>query len=568
MRYLALAMDFDGTLTSTGEIAPQAKAALDRLKSSGRKALLVTGRRLSELLERLECIDIFDFVVAENGALLYRPATQESTLLAGPLPRELVQALRVHNIQPLEIGEAILSTRVPHESLVLQTIREMGLEWQVVFNRGAVMILPAGVNKGTGLRKALRELNLSPHEVVSIGDAENDHSMLQMSECSVAVSNAVDSIKSTVAFVTRGAACDGVIELIDQLVATDLAEVDPKLVHHHVALGEKMDGTTVWIPPYGWNILIAGPSGSGKSTLANGFIERLAQRLYQVCIIDPEGDYVGLPHVVTLGDENRVPSLDEVTGVLRDPGVNVNINLLGVRLAERPSFFAGLLPHIQAMRARTSRPHWLVIDEAHHLMPGSWGTIGLVPPTKLGETILVTVHPDHLAPQILPMMDVVIAVGASPEGTLNQFTSAIGGPALAVDRQTYENHVACWFPRDAAVPFPMEVIHGRAERMRHHRKYGLGELGYRSFYFRGPDNRLNSKAQNLAIFCQIAEGVDDATWLFHLVHGDYSSWLKTVIKDDEMAEIVTELERRRDVSAGESRLLVCDAIRSRYSLPS
>ena len=144
----------------------------------------------------------------------------------------------------------------------------------------------------------------------------------------------------------------------------------------------------------------------------------------------------------------------------------------------------------------------------------------------------------------------------------------IGRPVLVVNWQTRENHVACWFPRDADVPFPMKVIHGRAERMRHHRKYGLGELGYRSFYFRGPDNRLNLKAQNLAIFCQIAEGVDDATWLFHLVHGDYSSWLKMVIKDDEMAEIVTELERRRDVSAGESRLLVCDAIRSRYSLPS
>jgi len=144
----------------------------------------------------------------------------------------------------------------------------------------------------------------------------------------------------------------------------------------------------------------------------------------------------------------------------------------------------------------------------------------------------------------------------------------IGRPVLVVNWQTRENHVACWFPRDADVPFPMKVIHGRAERMRHHRKYGLGELGYRSFYLRGPDNRLNLKAQNLAMFCQIAEGVDNTIWRFHLTHGDYSSWLKIVIKDDELAQVVAELERRRDVSAAESRLPVCDAIRSRYSLPA
>jgi hypothetical protein len=111
-------------------------------------------------------------------------------------------------------------------------------------------------------------------------------------------------------------------------------------------------------------------------------------------------------------------------------------------------------------------------------------------------------------------MDVVIAVGASPQRTLNQFTSAIGHPPLVVNWRRRANHVTCWFPRDACVPFAMEVVHGRAERMRHHRKYELGELGYRKFYFRDPDKRLNMKAQNLAMFCQIAEGVDDAIRLF------------------------------------------------------
>jgi HAD superfamily hydrolase (TIGR01484 family) len=179
---------------------------------SGSKAVLVTGRRLEDLLDR-GCIDSFDLLVAENGALLYRPSTHESTLLAAPLPGKLVEALRKRNVQPLEIGQAIVATRVPHEAAVLEAIRQTGLEFQIVFNRDAVMALPPGVNKSTGLQRALRELGLSTHEAVSIGDAENDHSFLQVSECSAAVSNAVDSLKNTADIVTKGSAGNGVIEL-------------------------------------------------------------------------------------------------------------------------------------------------------------------------------------------------------------------------------------------------------------------------------------------------------------------------------------------------------------------
>ncbi|MEO8051444.1 MAG: HAD family hydrolase [Acidobacteriota bacterium] len=568
MRFLALATDFDGTLTTTGVVGSDVVAALRKLRISGRKALLVTGRLLDDLLDTCCCIDNFDYVVAENGALLYHPPTGESTLLAHLRSGDLAEALRRRGVEPLEIGRATIATRVPHETTVLQLIREAGLELQVVFNRGAVMVLPPGVNKATGLRKALGQLGLSLHEVVSIGDAENDHSFLRDSECAVAVSNAIESIKNAAAFVTQGAAGQGVVELIGRLIATDLEEIDSHLTHHYFALGKRLDGHDIEISPYGRNILIAGPSGSGKSSLASGFVERLARQFYQVCIIDPEGDYVGLPHVVTLGDESRVPSYEEIMAVLRDPGVNLNINLLGVRLPERPAFFSGLLPYLRAMRARTSRPHWLVIDEAHHLMPGTWGTTPVPTPTMLNETILVTVHPDHLATSILPMIDVVVAVGDTPNVTLSQFTNALGHSALEqVDWQTNEHRVACWFTRNADAPFSMEIIHARAERIRHHRKYAMGELGHRGFFFRGPEKRLNLKAQNLAMFCQIAEGIDDATWLFHLKKGDYSSWLTLVIKDDEIADLARELERRHDLSAGESRLILCDAIGSRYSLP-
>jgi hypothetical protein len=48
----------------------------------------------------------------------------------------------------------------------------------------------------------------------------------------------------------------------------------------------------------------------------------------------------------------------------------------------------------------------------------------------------------------------------------------------------------------------------------------------KSFYFRGPAGNLNLRAQNLVLFNQMAEGVDDETWLYHLRRGDHSRWFR------------------------------------------
>ena len=61
----------------------------------------------------------------------------------------------------MSTGRVIVATWEPHETIVLETIRDLGLELQVIFNKGAVMVLPAGVNKATGLAAALEQLGLS-----------------------------------------------------------------------------------------------------------------------------------------------------------------------------------------------------------------------------------------------------------------------------------------------------------------------------------------------------------------------------------------------------------------------
>ena len=304
--------------------------------------------------------------------MLYRPASKEERALADPPPEAFVAELIRRRVAPLSVGRVIVATCEPNETVVLDVIRELGLERQVIFNKGAVMILPSGMNKATGLAAALDELGLSPHNCVAIGDAENDHAFLGRAECGVAVANALPSLKEAADLVTNGDHGSGVRELIERILASDLAELAPRLSRHAIPLGSRENGSTVDWPPYGKNLLVTGASGSGKSTFATGLLERLAERGYQYCLIDPEGDYVSLPGAVVLGDAERPPTVAEMLDVLKTPAQSVVVNLLGIALDQRPEFFAGALTRLEELRVKTGRPHWIVADEAHHLMPEPW----------------------------------------------------------------------------------------------------------------------------------------------------------------------------------------------------
>lgn len=100
----------------------------------------------------------------------------------------------------------------------------MGLELQVILNKAAVMVLPSGINKATGLAAALAQMQLLPENVVGIGDAENDYDFLSICGYSVAVANALPMLKERVDFVTNGSRGNGVIELIEKLITSDLDE--------------------------------------------------------------------------------------------------------------------------------------------------------------------------------------------------------------------------------------------------------------------------------------------------------------------------------------------------------
>src|SRR3954468_2946394 len=224
MQYHVLAVDYDGTLATDGVVLPATIAAIHRLRESGRRLVLVTGRIIEQLTHVFPQLNLCDLVVADNGALLYDPISGEKQKLAEPPPREFIEELARRGVPQLETGDVIVATWEPHHTTVLEVIHDLGLELQIIFNKGAVMILPTGVNKATGLRAALNRLGLSHLNTVGVGDAENDEAFLKLCDVSAAVDNALEVVKKQVDIVTRGARGAGVSELIDQILADDLEQ--------------------------------------------------------------------------------------------------------------------------------------------------------------------------------------------------------------------------------------------------------------------------------------------------------------------------------------------------------
>jgi hypothetical protein len=570
MRYLALCTDYDGTIAHHGRVDEPTIAALEKLKASGRKLILVTGRELDDLKTVFDRFDLFDRVVAENGALIYRPATREERLLGQEPSAAFVEDLRRRGVERLSVGRCIVATWEPFERQVLESIRDLGLELQVIFNKGAVMVLPGGINKAFGLTAALAELNISAHNAVAVGDAENDHAMLNLCECSAAVANALPAVKETVDIVLERDHGAGVSELIAQLLEDDLAQHAQRLQRHDVLLGKDERDRAVTLSPYCASAFIVGTSGGGKSTIATGLIERLGEKGYNFCVIDPEGDYDAVEQAAVLGSPDRAPSIEECMQFLAKPDQNAVLNLLGIKLADRPAFFLSLFARIRDLRASTGRPHWLIVDEAHHVMPADWEPTAVALPQRLDGVLMVSINPAAVARPALQLVDTLIIKGDKPREMLAEFAqaSSVAAPEVTIDAVPEDAALVWQKGRDEA-PRLVRVEPNKTERKRHLRKYAEGALAEdRSFYFRGPEGKLKLRAQNLIAFTDLADGVDEDTWLYHWRRGDVSQWVRECIKDPPLAEKVAAIEHEDPDDATSTRQRVRELIESTYTLPA
>jgi len=562
MRYQLLASDYDGTLANQGLVSPEIVEKLRVLQATGRKIVLVTGREMKDLVLVFPEYKVFDYIVAENGAVIHHPATGEEKLLGRSPGADFVLELQRKGVHPLSVGKVIVATWVPHEQAVLDVIKASGSEYQVIFNKGAVMILPPGINKATGLLELLRQLRLSPHNCVGVGDAENDSSLLQVTEAAVAVNNALPALKGMADWVTSSGHGKGVAELIDAMINEDLSSLDERMTRHYPDLGTLPDGGVFTISPWRSGILVAGASGSGKTTLTISIIESLIRKEYQFCLIDPEGDYLELPGATIVGDETSLPPIEEIRQLLKEPRQNLVICTLSVPLHDRPACFMRLLDVLVELRREYSRPHWLIMDEAHHLVPGP-SEITDHFPADFNNFIVISTSPHALHTSALAKIGMIISIGENSAYPFEQFGQLLQCEVPTDIPKLAEGEICVWERGGSLPPFVVRYNQPHQLLQRHKKKYAQGDMGYNSFIFTGEERRLNLVANNLLLFLHIAEGVDIETWLYHLCRKDFTNWFRNTIHDEDLARVGEEAEKIKE--AGASRRHVLDFIAQKYT---
>ncbi|MEX0612455.1 MAG: hypothetical protein WD229_10070, partial [Pirellulales bacterium] len=286
----------------------------------------------------------------------------------------------------------------------------------------------------------------------------------------------------------------------------------------------------------------------------------------QTCVIDPEGDYHGMKEPVVLGTIEQPPAAEEVIEVLNDPAKSCVVSLFGAPRKEQPALFARLLRALMEYRSRYGRPHWYLIDEAHYPLPAKWEPVDDLPLGDLRSVMYITAFIDQLPEAVLRNVDLFVAIGDDPVKSLAQYCELLGEPTpgLAPPADHQEHRAIAWWIGKGQ-PGWFRRMPPRSEHHRHRHGYLEGDMDAEDrFYFRGPKGELNLAAQNLRMFMQVGEGVDDETWLHHLRKGDYARWFRDTIKDDELAERAEKLRRNGDVSAEESRKTLFDFIRNKY----
>ncbi|AFM17689.1 putative HAD superfamily hydrolase [Mycolicibacterium chubuense NBB4] len=570
--FRAVAIDFDGTLAE-GAVAPDTLAALAEVRARGIRVVLVTGRITAELRDVFpEVLDHVDALVAENGAVLITSVGVRR--LAAPVDRAVGVALRARGVAHRQ-GQVLIACAAGDEAIALEVIRSLGLECRLVRNRGELMIMPAAVTKGSGLLEALADLGLSQHNTLGIGDAENDHSLLEVCEIGVAVANAIESLRAQADLTLSLPDGQGVADLLRGPLLAGRTHLHPS--RWQITLGADDDGQPVTLPASQLNIAVCGDTGSGKSYLTGLMCEQLVDLGYAIVVCDPEGDHVGLGELrrvlVTGGDDRRLADPAEVVRLLRNATVVIDLSHLDSE-AQR-HYLEGLPAEIEAQRAVSGLPQWVVVDEAHAPFGRAGASLALFNPAAKGY-LLITWRPDQLASEVPAALDAVIALGSpEPSDPLVDLTAAVADMPRAQIAQLLTGPtgraVLAWRARPhqavAFTPSPRRTPH-----LRHQHKYArAGVEPPRRFYFRGSGDHLTGAvAANLSELEDALNRCDAGVLRHHCPNRDFSRWVAGIFHDKRLAAelAAAESQLRRDSPGAiveQVRLALVAALQGRMS---
>ncbi len=540
-RFAALAFDYDGTLTDRGRLSTTVRSHLQAVRASGTRLVLVTGRILAELRQVAPGVEEeFDAVVAENGAVL-RDVDGVRDLAPSIDPR-LAQAL-THRDVSVRSGRVVLAGRARDAATALEEIGRLGLDCQLVRNRGELMILPSGITKGTGLLEALAELGVSCHSTLAVGDAENDLPLLAAAEVGVAVANAVDSLTRAADVVLAQPDGAGIVELLTGPVVSGARRILPR--RRQLVLGHRRDGNPVRIATSPHQLLITGASGAGKSFLVGLLVERLVQQQYGVLVVDREGDHDVLAArrgLLVLGGEGGPPPPAEVVSLFahRFASLVVDVSLLSAQ--EQDRYTTALLPLVAAHQLATGSPQWVVLDEAHALT----GHSELQVPRGTGHA-LATHLPGRLPAHVRDRLDTVLALPGGGEGwqdvrdTVDELSG--GGQELPALLARLQRGEAVLVRTDGSAPVAFALDARATRHVRHWHKYVDAQLPDH-LRFRFGEAGCEGVAANIRELHRGLQRISTDALSTHLHHGDLSRWVREVLSQEQLAAAVGQLETR------------------------
>jgi hydroxymethylpyrimidine pyrophosphatase-like HAD family hydrolase len=564
-----IACDFDGTGATNGHPAPELYAALGAARAQGIVSLLVTGRVLEEVQRACEDLSPFDAIIAENGAVVHLCGVGRTIQIGRPPSEHFLGELRAEGI-PFHTGAVVVGTWEQHANKLLELIRRFGVNGQLVFNRAALMMLPSGINKAVGVQRALDELGRSARNMIAFGDAENDIPLLLEAEVGVAARGAVPAVLSVVDDSISQPGGAGVALYIRKIIERD--GIVPSPQRRAVTLGKTTEGAEAALPNSGTNVVISGDPRSGKSWIAGLLAEQLIAEGYQICIIDPEGDYAQLGErskVVTFGHDLTLPSPQATTRLLSTGPLSLILTLSSLAPSEQLNYVSQLLGSLQEARAVTGIPHWIVIDEANYFFQ-SYSPCLKYLNSPAGSLCLVTYRPSLLASEVYNTIGAHIFTSTKVEEEryfVTKILQAYGGCDLAAHTalDSLEPPQAGLLLTDSsATPWKVFIPAERITRHAHHaRKYADTRLPEdKAFRFLNAGGFI--AVHNMIEFHHAIQSVPLASLRHHLNAGDFSRWVGEVLGDQQLAQGLRKLERTTPAGATPDRTEILAHIEDHY----
>jgi hypothetical protein len=571
MKLSAFVLDYDGTIAEEGVLNPAVRTAISDVRRRGIVVVLATGRQVADLRRVAGDLACFDAVVAENGTILHFPASGQHTVLGHAPSALFLDALRHRGVK-VSAGECVVEAEATAAPVILDVLRTLELPLALLFNRGRLMALPVAHAKSTGLRQALRALRISVHNTVGIGDAENDHDLLDACEVGAAVEWGSAALKSVADEVVPGRGPGAVADYIIR-VANQPRLSAAQMGRRRLMLGCEYDGTPLSLAVRGRTILVAGEPGSGKSQLAGLICEQLILQGYCLCIVDPEGDYGSLavlPGVVVLGGDDPPPGARELAHALEYPDVSVIIDLSRMPHAEKIAYVRMLLPVLIRLRRQTGLPHKILLDEAHYFL-GDLAHTELIDP-ELAGYIVVTYRISALDPALRQTGDTVLLVTRETAAEEVDALIDVYMPSrreetigLLRDLRSNESVLLPGIAESRGRSRRFTVAPRLTEHVRHRTKYiDMPVSDTRAFVFTeaGP---TGATARSLRELVELLLALPSSIVEGHIRRHDFSRWIADVFRDRQLAWRTRRTESRIVTDeVSEVAGAIAQMIRARY----